>query len=532
MLAHDATAPTVFGKRRNRHFIWSKTVTITGELFIGGKRVRGTGGPLHARNASTGEILPGEFSTASIPELELAVKHADEAFFAFREIDLQRRARLLDAIAENILKLGDELVTRCMAETGLPQGRIEGERGRTVGQLRMFADVVRQKSFLNVRIETAQPDRKPAPRPDLRLRNVPLGPVAVFGASNFPLAFSVAGGDTASALAAGCPVIVKAHSAHLGTSELVGQAVQNAIAELGLPPGLFALLSGSGQVVGEALVAHEKIRAVGFTGSRRGGTALMKIAAAKRQPSPVFAEMSSINPVLLFPRALETNGESIGGAFASALTLGCGQFCTNPGLVIAIKGAALERFIASAAASIAQFPPTPMLTSSILESYREGGEALASQKGVTRVSASGSVEAGRASAQLFRTTAKSFLSNPALHAEVFGPTSLIVEATDWSEVETVIASLEGQLTVALHIEGEDQELAAKMLPQLECLAGRILVNGFGTGVEVGAAMVHGGPYPATSDGRSTSVGSLAIERFLRPVCYQDLPATLLPPELR
>lgn len=454
------------------------------------------------------------------------------AFPIYRESNLEARAAFLEEIGKNILELGDTLILRTMAETGLPRGRIEGERMRTVTQLSMFAAEVRSGKFLDLRFDAADPQRKPMPKPDLRLRNVALGPVAVFGASNFPLAFSVAGGDAASALAAGCPVIVKAHSAHPGTSELVGRAVQKAVATCGFPTGTFALLFDAGRDVSQALVAHPHIRAVGFTGSRSAGTAFMHIAASRPQPIPVYAEMSSINPVLLFPQALATQGSEIARKFVDSLTLGAGQFCTNPGLILAVDGAGLDDFIATAVERLRQVAPQTMLTAAICSAYQQGTAKLAAHPKVTTL-ATGS-EAGdfQGSAALFETSGQDFIAHSELHEEVFGAASLVVRCKDATELDIVLSKLEGQLTIALHITDEDYNAAAALLPHLENLAGRLLVNGFGTGVEVSPAMVHGGAYPSTSDGRSTSVGTLAIYRFLRPVCYQDFPHSLLADVLR
>ncbi|WP_455778232.1 aldehyde dehydrogenase (NADP(+)), partial [Burkholderia stabilis] len=409
------------------------------------------------------------------------------------------------------------------------------ERARTVAQLRMFAQVVRAGDFLGVRIDPAQPARQPMPRVDLRVQHVALGPVAVFGASNFPLAFSVAGGDTASALAAGCPVIVKAHPAHPGTSALVGRAIQEAVDACAMPDGTFSLLFDDGYEVGAALVRDPRIQAVGFTGSRSGGTALMALAAARPQPIPVYAEMSSVNPVLLFAHALDARAEAIGRAFAAALTLGVGQFCTNPGLILGIDGPALRRFEAAAAAVLADLPAAPMLTPGIHRAYEEAVARLGAQPGVELLArgaaAGGGIRhAGRAA--LFATPADRFAHQPELHDEVFGPASLVVRCPDLDTMHALVERLDGQLTTALHIDDGDHAAARAFMPLLERRAGRILVNGFGTGVEVAHAMVHGGPYPATSDGRSTSVGSLAIGRFLRAVCYQDVPDALLPDALR
>lgn len=505
---------------------------ITGQLFLAQNRTKGFNGTLQGISAKTGEKLEPDFGGASQDDLKVACAAAWEAFPVYRAIDPERRAAFLETIAQNILDLGDELVDRASLETGLPQARIQGERGRTVGQLRMFADVVRYGAHLDLRIDPAQPERTPAPRPDLRLRNIPLGPVAVFGASNFPLAFSVAGGDSASALAAGCPVIVKAHSAHPGTSELVGTAIAKAVRECAMPAGTFSLLFDTGKEIGQGLVADPRIKAVGFTGSRGGGTALTKIAQSRPVPIPVYAEMSSINPIFLLEGALSERAEEVGAAFVASLTLGAGQFCTNPGLVIALKSDALERFVAAAADGLKSAPAQTMLTPGIHQSYWKGVESLRSHERVQTV-AQGTVGGPYDGvAGLFRTTGAAFLANPDLQEEIFGATGLLVECGTEDELLAVLDQLEGQLTAAVHVGDRDDALAQQLLPLLELKVGRILFNDFGTGVDVGHAMVHGGPYPSTSDGCSTSVGSKAIERFMRPVSYQDVPQALLPVELR
>jgi len=401
-----------------------------------------------------------------------------------------------------------------------------------VGQLRLFAAVVRAGHWLDLRVDPALPERKPLPRPDLRQRHIALGPVAVFGASNFPLAFSVAGGDTASALAAGCPVVAKGHPAHPGTGELVATAVLKAVAAHGLPDGTFSLLLG-GNETGIALVKDARIKAVGFTGSRSGGLALSALAAARPEPIPVYAEMSSINPVYLLPGALAAGAEKLGRDFIGSVTLGAGQFCTNPGLVLAVGGADLDSFVASAAAALADYAPSAMLTPGIHRAYEAGRKVLSENRRVDRV-AEGKVGEGvnRGTGALFVTEGADFLADETLSHEVFGASSLVVRCRDEDELLRVSRKLEGQLTVTLHLAASDLDAARRLMPVLEMKAGRILANGWPTGVEVSPAMMHGGPFPATSDGRSTSVGSLAIRRFLRPVCYQDMPSELLPDALR
>ena len=467
----------------------------------------------------------------SLTDIDRVCALAETAFDPYRATDPGRRAGFLETIADNILGLGDELLERAGTETALPRPRLEGERARTVGQLRQFAELVRSGSWQGVRIDPALPERKPLPRPDLRQRRIPLGPVAVFGASNFPLAFSVAGGDTASALAAGCPVVVKAHPSHPGTSELTARAIAAAVSQCGLPAGVFSLISGPDIALGTRLVADPRIKAVGFTGSRSGGLALVAVAQSRAEPIPVYAEMSSINPVLLLPAALAARAEALGQGFAASLTLGVGQFCTNPGLVLGVGGPDLDRFTAAAAAALAPVPAGTMLNDGIRQSYACGVSAFAAHEGVASLH-KGKAEDDRAAPALFAVSARDFLADKTLAHEVFGPVALIVHCESEEELSQVIAGLEGQLTATLQMETADLPLAASLLPLLERKAGRILANGWPTGVEVAPSMVHGGPFPATSDSRTTSVGTLAIDRFLRPVCYQDLPAALLPPEIR
>lgn len=505
---------------------------IEGKLLIGDRAVDGSGQAIHGFSPTTGQTLEPGFRTAGREELEAACALADEAFPIYRETGLEERATFLETIADGIAGLGDTLVERAVAESGLPHQRIRGERDRTVNQLKMFAGVVRSGDFLEVRIDPAQPDRLPARRPDIRLRHIGLGPVAVFGASNFPLAFSVAGGDTASALAAGCPVVVKGHSAHPGTSELVGRVVQSAVRANDLPPGVFSLLFGSGTDLGVGLVADPRIKAVGFTGSRGGGTALVRVAQARSEPIPVYAEMSSINPVILLPDALLRNGPAIARDYVGALTLGAGQFCTNPGLVIALDGPDLDAFIQAAGEALEGVEAAAMLTPGIHAAYAAGVEKLDQHSEVLTIARgkAGANHHGRPA--LFSVDARAFLAHPELAEEVFGAAGLVVRCKDLAELTGVVDRLEGQLTAAIHMTEGDAAMARVLLPKLEVKAGRILANGFGTGVEVGHAMVHGGPFPATSDSRSTSVGSLAIRRFLRPVSYQDLPDALLPDSLK
>ncbi|MET0348532.1 MAG: aldehyde dehydrogenase (NADP(+)) [Rhizobacter sp.] len=504
-------------------------------MLIGAQASRGQEGQQLAFNPATHADIPEPvFGLGGADEVDRAAQLASEAFDPYRRLPLERRALFLEAIADNIVALGDALIERAHAETGLPVARLQGERGRTVGQLRLFAKVVRDGRFLGATIDPAQPERQPLPRADLRLAKVPLGPVAVFGASNFPLAFSVAGGDTASALAAGAPVIVKAHGAHLGTSEWVGRAIQKAVRDQGLPEGVFSLLFGAGRKIGEALVAHPAIKAVGFTGSRQGGLALVRVANARPEPIPVYAEMSSINPVFLMPAALAARAEAIGKGFADSLTMGAGQFCTNPGMVITIGDENVQRFITAAGQALATKAAQTMLTPGIHDAYRAGTAKVDGVAGVEKVAEGLPADASPNAAQavLYVTDAARLLSTPALEEEMFGPASLVIRAKDFDEVLQLAEHLEGQLTATLQIDPADHEQARRLLPVLERKVGRILANGFPTGVEVSHAMVHGGPFPSTSNSMFTSVGATAIDRFLRPVCYQDLPDGLRPPALQ
>ncbi|MFN3536505.1 MAG: aldehyde dehydrogenase (NADP(+)) [Brevundimonas sp.] len=506
-------------------------MTLTGELFIGSRRLgRPTG--FRAFDPAANQPIEPEFSVAGLDDVDAACALAMQAFPVYRETSPDLRARFLETIADNIEALGDALIERTSLETGLPAARLQGERGRTCGQLRLFAQVVRAGDWTGARLDTALPERQPLPRPDLRLRKIALGPVAVFGASNFPLAFSVAGGDTASALAAGCPVVVKAHPAHPGASGMGAASIVDAVESCGLPEGVFSLLAGDSHELGGGLVADPRIKAVGFTGSRAGGMALLSIAARRPEPIPVFAEMSAVNPVLLLPAALDARADSLAQAFAGSVCMGAGQFCTNPGLVLALQSPSLDRFIATAAEALDATPPGVMLTPGIHANYVRGVETLGGVQGVEQVVPGGAADApnhGRSA--LFVVSAETFMADPRLREEIFGAASVVVRCRDEAELLRLIEDLEGQLTATLHLEPADHDLARRLLPHLETKAGRILANAWPTGVEVSQTMVHGGPFPATSDPRFTSVGTLAIDRFLRPVCYQALPADLLPAAL-
>jgi NADP-dependent aldehyde dehydrogenase len=500
---------------------------LTGQMLIAGAAVRGPGAEIRGFDPTAGTELEPAYRYGDASHVAAACAAAADAFGPYRTAPVDARAAFLESIAEGLVAITDALVARAHAESGLPTARLTSELDRTCGQLRLFAAVLREGSWNGARIDRAQPDRTPLPRPDLRQRAVPLGPVAVFGASNFPLAFSVAGGDTASALAAGCPVVVKAHDAHPGTSELVGRVISEAVAAAGLPAGTFSLLY-VGQRDGVGLVTDPRIKAVGFTGSRAGGLALVDAAARRREPIPVYAEMSAVNPVFLLDGALAARGADLGRAFVGSLTLGSGQFCTNPGLIVAVDGPGLQTFVDAARAALGESTATAMLTPGIAENYRVRVGMLAGEAElIARGSADGTAAVSCRTA-LFGTDAGRLLDSPSLQDEVFGAAGLIVRCADFEEMTTVAAHVEGQLTATLHADESDHDHAAALLPTLELKAGRILFNGWPTGVEVTHAMVHGGPFPATSDARTTSVGSRAIERFLRPVCYQNAPAALLP----
>ena len=510
-------------------------MTISGKQLINGEWVDGEAGNYQAVDPSTGEVLAPVLTMASAEQVTAAVAAAEAASNEFRRSSLEKRADFLRACAEEIVALGDALVDRAMAETGLPRGRIEGERGRTCGQLNLFADTILEGSFLDVRIDVALPDRQPLPRPDLRYMNQAVGPVVVFGASNFPLAFSTAGGDTASAFAAGCPVLVKGHSSHPGTSELVAQAISRAVKSSGLPAGVFSLLMGSGREVGAALVVAPEVKSVGFTGSFMGGLALVKLASERKEPIPVFAEMGSVNPVVLLPEALKADAKNIAEGYVGSLNMGVGQFCTNPGLVLAIESEELDKFINYAADFLSQQTAGVMLNEGIQQAYTQRVAEVSSQPGVDEKAVGESQEGKRGfcgKPALLTVSAPDFIANPALHEEMFGPASLVVKCRNLDELQAAVKCLQGQLTATIHTTTGEMARYDELIALLTQRAGRLLVNGFPTGVEVCHAMVHGGPFPASTDPRFTSVGTAAIERFLRPICLQNYPHELLPDALQ
>ena len=481
-------------------------------------------------NPKTGEPLPGDFSNANYEEVNLAVEKATEAFETYRKISGKKKSLFLNAIADEIENLGELLIERCCAESGLPNARIVGERGRTVGQLRMFANLISEGSWLEASIEIADMERKPIPKPDIRKMLVPMGPVVVFAASNFPLAFSTAGGDTASALAGGNPVIVKAHSAHPGTSAFIGSAIMKAAKNTGMPDGVFSLLHGSGKVVGQSLISHSGVKAAGFTGSQVAGRILFDLANQRKEPIPFFAEMGSVNPVLLLPTALNLKTVEM---LSTSITMGSGQFCTNPGLLLTLESDLLEQFINDLGRALEKIEPGVMLTEKICKTYyNDVGLSLSNQDVKVESEFQDKNKLNIASSVLVSVSGESFLKNPKLAEEVFGPYSMIVKCKNTDQLNDILSTLNGQLTGT--VIGSEDEMRSFILSinQLEKKVGRLIFNNVPTGVEVCSSMQHGGPYPASSDSRFTSVGTMAIKRFVRPVAFQSWPDSQLPDELK
>lgn len=470
--------------------------------------------------------------SVGMPELvDAAVQAAEEAFWTYGYTSRAARADFLEAIAEEIDARSEAITLIGTQETGLTEARLIGERGRTTGQLRLFASHIRDKGYLELRHDAALPDRAPAPRPELRMMQRPIGPVAVFGASNFPLAFSTAGGDTAAALAAGCPVVVKGHSAHPGTGEIVAEAIHAAIKRTEMPRGVFSLIQGGRRDVGTVLVQHPLIKAVGFTGSLGGGRALFDLCAQRPEPIPFFGELGSVNPMFVLPEANRTRGTAIGTGWAESLTMGAGQFCTNPGIAVVPKGLEGDALVAAARAALVETGPQVMLSTSIAAAYRDGKARFDGHNAVRAVLKTHD-EGREAMPTLYETDADAYLQEPALGEEVFGPLGLVVRVSDLAEMVTLAKGFEGQLTATLQLDEGDTDAARALLPVLERKAGRVLANGFPTGVEVADAMVHGGPYPASTNFGATSVGTLSIRRFLRPVCYQNIPHAMLSEDLK
>lgn len=498
-------------------------MTLTGKHLINGNWIAAD---------DTFQSMPAHgpahtFTIGTRADVDAACVAAEDAFWSFGYSSRATRAEFLNSIADQIDERADDITEIGTQETGLPEARLQGERGRTTGQLRLFAQYILQDDYLDQRHDTALPDRQPLPRPDLKLMQRPLGPVAVFGASNFPLAFSTAGGDTAAALAAGCPVVVKGHPAHPGTSEIIAQAIHAAIIDCDLHPGVFALIQSDGFEVGQALVQHDYINAVGFTGSLNAGRALFDLCAARPDPIPFFGELGSVNPMFLLPAAMRENNEGIARNWAGSLTMGAGQFCTNPGVAILMKGENADTFIQTAAKALGDTSAQTMLTDNIAAAYRDGRDTLRAASTTQDVLMT-ECDGRTATPALLKTTGAEWLGDTNLSHEIFGPIGLVVVVDDFEQMVEVAKSLKGQLTCTIHMIDADQTEAQKLMPILERKAGRILMNGFPTGVEVAGAMVHGGPYPASTNFGHTSVGTLSIRRFLRPVCYQNVPEAILP----
>lgn len=505
---------------------------ITGKNYIGNKQSSQGNRTFKTFNPKLNVENDIVFTEATTEEIDEAVVLASEAFKSYRFMSGEKKAEFLNAIADEILALDDELVQMYCLESGLPEGRAKGERGRTVFQLRSFSDLVEKGEWVEASIDTAQPDREPMPKPDIRKLLIPLGPVVVFGASNFPLAYSTAGGDTAAALAAGCPVIVKSHPMHAGTGELVASAIIKAAEKTDMPNGVFSNLNSSGIAVGEKLVQHAGVKAVGFTGSINGGRALYNMASQRKEPIPVFAEMGSVNPVVILPKALKKRGDALAKTYAGSITLGTGQFCTNPGLLLAIKSEALTSFINTLAKEIVNIEPSCMLHPDIIGAYEKNKSKMMSQDGLNTVSDyNDEVKTNHARQAITTVSGNVFLENTNLHQEVFGPFSMVVQCDDKEQLEAIISHLEGQLTGTLIADDEAQQYPS-VINALQNRVGRLIFNGVPTGVEVCPSMVHGGPYPASTDSRFTAVGINSIKRWARPFSFQDWPNELLSDELK
>lgn len=503
---------------------------LTGKNLVEGAWIGEGNSTFFAAAADTGETLSTQFATATAAEIGAACDAAEAAFAAFRNTSPQDRAAFLTAIAENIEANADAIIAMANDESGLGLPRLTGELGRTTGQLRMFAAVAQDDAWRQLVIDEALPDRAPAPRPELRRVMVAVGPVAVFAASNFPLAFSVAGGDTASALAVGCPVVVKAHESHPGTSELVAQAIDAAIESAGLARGVFSLLQGDGRTIAQPLVQHSAIASVAVTGSLTGGLAIRELAESRPVPIPVFAEMGSQNPVVVLPVCAASRGSEVAGALAASMTNGVGQFCTKPGIIFGVAGDDWTSFVSTFAEATSNVELGPMLNARMASSFESDCTNLAAISGVSTPLAPSISEAGptRVTAAVFEVSLELFESDDRFESEVFGPTTLLVGCDSLAELERAVSELPGQLTATVHHDEGDAEATSRLVDTLGQIAGRVLLNGVPTGVEVAAAMQHGGPFPATTDARFTSVGAASYERFVRPVCFQNVPETLLP----
>lgn len=508
---------------------------LTGKQLIAGVWEKSDGISFKAVNPANSSALLPDYGEASNDQIDRALKAAENSFDELRNSSNELRAQFLDTMADEVLALGDVLLERAHEETDLPMPRLTMERGRAMNQCKMFANIIREGSWVDARIDLADPERQPVPKPDVRRMLRPIGPIVVFGASNFPLAISVFGSDTVSAFGSGCPVVVKAHPAHPGTCELLGEAIRRAAEKCNLPAGIFSLIQGKSNEVGSALVKHESTTAVAFTGSLRGGRALMDLAAARPNPIPVYAEMGSVNPVFILPGALQEKGEQIANGFVQSLTLGVGQFCTNPGVVLGINQESLDSFRENLTKLTQDSAPASMLHKGISEAFSNGLERLQNTAGVSLLAQSESSvdpEKTQAACHIFEATIESYLKDASLAEENFGPSSLLLSGDNKENLEDFAEKLEGQLTATVHGTESDLQEYSKLLSILERKVGRVIINGYPTGLEVCAAMQHGGPYPAASHSYFTSVGTASIDRFVRPVSYQGYPDFALPDELK
>lgn len=507
-------------------------MALTGHLFIGAADVAATAGTMRALDPRTNQEVEPPFAFGTEAEVDRAARLADEAYDSYNATTLEQRAAFLEKIADNLERATPELAQRTSIETGLPAAQFEGEAARTAGNLRKFAAVVRQGRFRQAAIDPAQPDRKPLPRMDHRLQKIGIGPVVVFGASNFPISYSVAGGDTAAALAAGNPVIVKAHNAHPGASEIAARAVRDAVRECGLHEGVFSLVRGAGNAVGEALVLHPLVRAVSFTGSEAGGMALYRLGQKRPDPIPVFTEMTSVNPTFILPAAQARRGQAIGDGFGERMLVNVGQACLKPAIILGVDGPGFDAMREGLVARVKGAPARTMLTPGIHQSY-VNNLGRQQEEGARRIAAGAAPEGPNdGQAVLAEVDGDTFLANPALAEEVFGPAALLVRLRDLDQLIAVAKSFRGQLSATMHLEDADHDIARRLVPILERRTGRIVVNAFAHPQEVSYATIHGGPFPATSDSRFTSVGMSSIDRFLRPVTYQGFPDALLPEALK
>jgi NADP-dependent aldehyde dehydrogenase len=508
---------------------------LTGKHLIGDTLGAVGQETFQASNPSTQVALEPAFHEATVAEAGMALRLAQEAFDPFRSKSPEERAQFLEAIADEIMALGDPLLERAHLETGLPMARLTGERGRAVNQAKLFAQVIREGSWVDARIDQAIPDRQPLPKPDVRRMLAPIGPVVVFGASNFPLAISVVGSDTVSALGAGCPVVVKGHPGHPGVCEMLGRAVQNAVKKCGLPPGVFSMLQGAGHELGVALVQHPLTQAVAFTGSLRGGRALFDVANARKEPIPFYGEMGSVNPVFILPGAAAERGDAIAEQYVQSVTLGVGQFCTNPGMLIGLKGDSLDRLAQKTAEAAGNAGPSTMLHQGICRSFDAGLEKLRSIPGVQTLGSSTTASDSsktQAACHIFEADLSTLFAHPELKEENFGPSSVFLKGDSAEQLEQAAEGLEGQLTATIHGTEEDLQNHARLVQILQRKVGRLIFNGFPTGIEVCPSMHHGGPYPSTTHSHFTSIGTASITRFVRPLCFQGFPDAALPAELR